>query len=286
VKVLGPDSSTFNNLKAIAYQCIYMPLNLATNPNMMDVKSIAALQIRGHELLACIFQTPYINATPDFAFLCSIKVSLDVFMFLHQSQKFDHSSSSIEASRIIPSTDRQTYIQALVKSLSAAKAQFTTNLDAHPKLLSALPEVAASLARTSTIVSDALFIELSGSLTQSCLQHLLNSNDAIEKKHIAICCKSFDKLSSCISSSNDVFGVRGCALLLLQIVLRACSQCGPNTASSLSNLQTATIGLHHVLLAEDIIIEAYKEGLRVHFPSICKLIFASCPITVCDGCCF
>jgi hypothetical protein len=100
------------------------------------------------------------------------------------------------------------------------------------------------------------------------------TNDGIEKKLLSTCCKSFDTLL-CISSANDVFGVRGCSLLLLQIVLRACSQSGPNAAISLSNLQTATTGLHHVLLAEDIVIAAYTEGLRLHFifilSNLCQL---------------
>lgn len=257
--VLGADSFNFNNLKAIAYQCIYMPLSQATSPNQMDVKSIAALQIRGHELLSYVFRTPYINADPDFAFLCAIKISLDVFSFLHQSQKANHAFSSTQASGTLPPTDRQAFILALVKSLTIANEKIGSFLDSHPKVLSALPEVVATLAKSSAIVSDALFVGLAGSLTQSCLQHLLNANNEFEKKYVSNCCKSFDKIL-CISSTNDVFGVRGCSLLLLKIVLRACSQSGPNAASSLSNLQTATTGLHHLLLAEDIVIAAYKEG--------------------------
>jgi hypothetical protein len=258
--VLGPDSSSFNNLKAIAYQCIYIPLHLASGANPIDVKSIAALQIRGHELLACIFRTPYISATPDLAFLCAIKISLDVFIQLNQSQKVTHSLSSTLSAGTLSPADRQTFIQALVKSLSIAKDKIGSFSDSNPKFISALPEIVATLARTSTIVSDTLFVELAGSLTQSCLQHLVNTTDRIDKKHVSICCKSFDKIL-CISSTSDVFGVRGCSLLLLKIVLHACSQSGPSAASSLSNLQTAITGLHHVLLAEDILITAYKEGL-------------------------
>jgi hypothetical protein len=256
VHVLGPSTSNVKNLKAIAYQCIHFPLHLQSSSISMDAKIIATLQIRGHELLAFIFNSSYLNTTPDLTFLCAIKMSLDV-LFLLLSQKAHHSS---QAALALPETDQHSFIQALVKSLSIVKENFGNIPESNPKFFSALPEVAATFARTSTVVSDAPFLQLAGILTNSCLQHLLNTTAGIERKHVSICCKSFFKLLG-ISSSNDSFGVRGCSLLLMQIVLRTCSQSDPNAAPSLSILQSAVTGLHHVLLAEDIIMTAYKEGM-------------------------
>jgi hypothetical protein len=257
VHVLGPNPLNIKNLKAIAYQCIYFPLHLQSNHNPIDVKPIAAMQIRGHELLACIFNCQYLNATPDLTFLCAIKISLDVF-FLLISKSAHNSFPFSSATGALPPPDQHSFVQALVKSLTIAKDNFDKIPESQPKFFSALPEVAATLARTSTTILDASFLQLAGALTNSCLQHLLNTTACIEKKHVSICCKSFFKLFGSSMSSGS-YGVRGCSLLLMQIVLRT-SQSGPSAALSLSILQNAITGLHHVLLAEDIVMIAYKEG--------------------------
>lgn len=254
--IMGPNPSGVKNLKAIAYQSIEFPCHLQSNPNKLDAKLIAALQIRGLELLAYIFTSPSLNATPDITFLCAIKMSLDV-LFLLLSPK---SSNSVQISQsALPQSDQHSFVQALIKLLSIAQENFGKIPESQPKFFSALPEVVVSLTRTSTLVLDAPFLQLAGSITQSCLQQFLNSTAGIEKKCVSICCKNFCKLLG-VSISSDSFGVRGCSLLLMQIVLRTCSQSGSNPASSLSTLQSAVSGLHHVLLAEDVAIAAYKEG--------------------------
>jgi len=225
----------------------------------MDAKTIAALQIRGHELLAATFNAPGLNAMTDLAFLSAVKISMDVFLFL-QSQKAHPSVPFAQAAEALPLSERQAFIQAVVKSLMIVKQNFGKIMESQPESLSVLPEVAATLASMCTVVSDPHFVELAGSLTHSCLQQLANTAAGIERKYVSMCCKSFNKLLG-IASCSDSFGVRGCSLLLLQIVLRTCSQSGPNAVSSLSILQSAITGLHHVLLAEDIIMAAYKEGL-------------------------
>jgi hypothetical protein len=285
--VLGPNPLNIKNLIAIAYQCIYFPLHLQSNHNTMDMKPIAAMQIRGHELLACIFNCQYLNATPDLTFLCAIKISMDVF-FLLISQSAHNSFSLSSATGALPAPDQHSFVQALVKSLTIAKANFGKIPESHPKFFYALPEVAATLARTSTAISDTSFLQLAGSLTNFCLQHLLNTTAGIEKKHVSICCKSFFKLLG-TSMSSDSYGVRGCSLLLMQIVLRTCSQSGPSAASSLSILQNAISGLHHVLLAEDIVMTAYKEGSWLMELVLLPFLLTSDisgKITICHRCYF
>ena len=257
--VLGQNPSNAKNLRAIAYQCIYLPLHFKSNPNPMDAKSIAALQIRGHQLLAAIFNIPGLNAATDLSFLSAIKISMNIFLFL-QSQKAHPSIPFGQSAEALPVSERQAFIHAFLKSLSIVNDHFGKIVESHPESCSVLPEVAATLANMCTVVSDARFVELAGSLTHSCLQQIANTSAGIEKKQASMCCKSFNKLLS-IPSCSDGFGVRGCSLLLLQIVLRTCSQSGPNTMSSLSLLQSTITGLHHVLLAEDIVMAAYKEGL-------------------------
>jgi hypothetical protein len=272
IHVLGSNPSGVKNMKAIAYQCIYFPLHLQANPGLVDALSIVSLQIRGHELLSYIFNTPCTKAVPDLTFLCAMKISMDVFCLL-QAQKFQNSFPSSQATAVLPATDRHAFIQVLVKSLSIAKENFSNIPESHPRFFSALPEIAATLSRTSTVVSDVPFLEVAGTLTHSCLHHLVNTTGNLEKKHVSICCKSFDKLMG-MSRSSDGFGVRGCSILLLQIVLRVCSQSGPNAESSLSLLQCAITGLHHVLLAEDIIMVAYKEG-QMLAAEFCCILFAN-----------
>lgn len=271
VHIMGPNPSGVKNLKAIAYQSIYFPTHLQSNPHKLEAKLIAALQIKGLELLAYIFTSPALNSTPDLTLLCAIKISLDV-LFLLISPK---ASNSVQISQAaLPQSDQHSFIQALIKLMSIAQENFGKIPESHPKFFSALPEVVATLTRTSTVVLDAPFLQLAGSITHSCLQQFLNSTAGIEKKHVSICCKSFCKLLG-VSMSSDSFGVRGCSLLLMQIVLRTCSQSGPNHASSLSTLQSAISGLHHVLLAEDVTIAAYKEGSGSR--SIIILIFFQIP---------
>jgi hypothetical protein len=232
--------------------------------NAVDANSIADLQIRGHELFSCIFNAPFINTTPDLELLCGIKLSLDIF-FLTQNPKvhknsFAHSQAVISAAAH-PATDRHvSFIQALTKSLSIAKENFTKILESHPKVSSALPDVAATLARTCTVVSDTNFVELAGCLTNFCLNHLAKSGDRIEKKYVSICCKSFEKIFA-NSLSRDCFGVRSCSILLLQMILENCTQSCTNKMPLLLVLQSAINGLHHMLLAEDIIMDAFTEGL-------------------------
>ncbi len=154
--MLGSNPSNAKNLKAIAYQCIYLPLRLKANPNPMDAKTIAALQIRGHELLAATFNAPGLNAMTDLVFLSAVKISMDVFLIL-QSQKAHPSVPFAQAAEALPLSERQAFIQAVVKSLMIVKHNFGKIMESQPESLSVLPEVAATLASMCTVVSDPHF---------------------------------------------------------------------------------------------------------------------------------
>lgn len=171
--------------------------------------------------MAATFNAPGLNAMTDLAFLSAVKISMDVFLFL-QSQKPHLSVPFAQAAEALPLSERQAFIQAVVKSLMIVKQNFGKIMESQPESLSVLPQVAATLASMCAVVSDPHFVELAGSLTHSCLQQLANTAAGIERKYVSMCCKSFNKLLG-IASCSDSFGVRVCSLLLLQIVLRTIS---------------------------------------------------------------